>query len=169
MSDDEQPDSDGATVSSVTTPIRLEYDFTPGRTQSRFLRELREGRIEGRRCPDCEQVYVPPRGACPMCGTALGEAVEVADTGTVATFAVVNVSAQDVELPYVAAEVLFDGADTTTALLLKGVDPDEARMGMRVRARWKPEGERDFNLATIEYVEPTGEPDADYESYREQI
>lgn len=166
---DAADDAGDGVVTSVRTPIRLEYDYTPGLAGSRFLRAVREGDIRGRRCPGCEQVYVPPRGACPMCGEALGEEVEVADTGTVATFAIVNVSSHDVELPYVAAEVLLDGADTTATFLLKGVEPDEVRMGMRVKAHWKPPEERDFNLGNIEYVEPTGEPDADFETYKEQI
>lgn len=153
----------------LQTPIRLEYTYTPGTTGSQFLHAIREGRIVGRRCPDCSKVYVPPGGACPMCGTALGDEVEVADIGTVATFAIINVSAAPIPLPYVSAEVLFDGADITTAFLLKGVKPEDARMGMRVQAAWKDEADRDFTLANIQWVEPLDEPDADFETYQEHV
>jgi hypothetical protein len=37
-------------------------------------------------------------------------------------------------------------------------------MGMRVRAKWSDEPRA--TGAAIEWFEPTGEPDADYESYR---
>jgi uncharacterized protein len=159
-------------VDEVTTPIRLAYDYTPGRDQSRFLNAMAEGKIRGRRCPSCEKVYLPPRGVCSMCGVFFEEeSVEVADRGTVATFAVVNVPSTniDIELPYVAADVVFDGADTTTMFLLRGVRPDDVRMGMRVEARWRPRDEWETSMANIECVVPIDEPDAPYESYKEYV
>ena len=155
-------------ITRIVTPIRLEYRYSPGETASAFLRGVRQGKLLGRRCPSCLKVYVPPRGACPMCGVAYAEEVEVADTGTLVTFAVVNVNFANrvLEPPYVTAEVLFDGADTTTMVLLQGVPPDEVRMGMRVRAHWLPREEWDFTLANIDHVEPIDEPDAEYSTYQ---
>ena len=52
-----------------------------------------------------------------MCGVEFAEEVEVADTGTLVTFAVVNVNFANrvIELPYVFhGEVRFDGSDTTS-------------------------------------------------------
>ncbi len=158
-------------VSEIITPIRMEYRYTPGTATSQFLRNMKEGRLVGRRCPSCSKVYVPPRGGCPMCGVEFGEEVAVKDTGTVVTFAIVNVNFANrvVDLPYVSAEVAFDGSDTTTMVLLKGVGADEARMGMRVKAHWLPEAEWDYTLANIDYVEPIDEPDADYDSFKELV
>ena len=159
-------------IGVVDIPIRLEYRYTPGQVQSRFLRALADGRLLGFRCTSCEKVYLPPRGMCPMCGAAFEqEGVEVAKTGTVATFAVVNVpsSNSDIELPYVAAEVLLDGADTTSMFLLREVTPDDVRMGMRVETRWRPESEWDTSMANIECVVPIDEPDAPYEAYKEHV
>lgn len=159
-------------VGVVTIPIRLEYRYTPGAVQSRFLRALDEGRILGFRCPSCEKVYVPARGVCPMCGEQFEEeGVDVANTGTVATFAVINVPSSniDIELPYVAAEVLLDGADTTSLFLLREASPDDVRMGMRVQTRWRPREEWDTTLSNIECVVPLDEPDAPYESYKEHV
>ena len=174
MSEPEQATQDGAAAGPVTgivTPIRLEYRYTPGTASSAFLRGMKEGKVLGRRCPRCTKVYLPPRGGCPMCGVEFGEAVELADTGTLVTFAVVNVNFANrvIDLPYVSAEVVFDGADTTTMVLLQGVAPGDVRMGMRVRAHWLPREEWDFSLANIDYVEPIDEPDADYESFKELI
>jgi uncharacterized protein len=159
-------------VGVVGIPIRLGYRYTPGAVQSRFLRALAEGRLLGFRCRACGKVYVPPRGVCPMCGERFEEeGVEVADTGTVATFAIVNVPSAniDIELPYVAAEVLLDGSDTTSMFLLREVRPEDVRMGMRVRARWRPREEWDTTMANIDCVVPTGEPDAPYESFKEHV
>jgi uncharacterized OB-fold protein len=69
-----------------------------------------------------------------MCGEAFTETVELAESGTLVPFAVVNVNFANrvIDLPYVAGEVRFDGADTTTSILVSGCPPEEARMGMRV-------------------------------------
>jgi uncharacterized OB-fold protein len=158
-------------ITGIVTPIRLDYRYTPGAATSQFLKNIKEGKLRGRRCPSCSKVYLPPRGGCPMCGVEFAEDVEIKDTGTMVTFAVVNVNFANraVDLPYVTAEVAFDGADTTTTLLLKGVAPADARMGMRVKAVWLPEAEWDYTLANIDYVEPIDEPDADYDSFKEKL
>lgn len=158
-------------VTGIVTPIRLEYRYTPGTAASMFLRGMKQGEVRGRRCPSCSKVYVPPRAGCPMCGVEFAEEVLVKDTGTLVTFAVVNVNFANrvIDLPYVSAEVLFDGADTTTMVLLTGVPVDEVRMGMRVKAHWLPREQWDFSMTNIDHVEPIDEPDADYESYREHV
>ena len=158
-------------ITEIITPIRMEYRYTPGTATSQFLRNMKAGKLVGRRCTSCQKVYLPPRGGCPMCGVEFGEDVPVKNTGTVVTFAIVNVNFANrvIDLPYVSAEVAFDGADTTTMVLLKGVGADEARMGMRVQAHWLPEAEWDFTLANIDYVEPIDEPDAPFDSYKELV
>jgi uncharacterized protein len=158
-------------VTGIVTPIRLEYRYTPGTASSQFLRSMKEGKLMGRQCPSCTKVYLPPRGGCPMCGVEFADAVQVQDTGTVVTFAIVNVNFANrvVDLPYVSAEVAFDGSDTTTMVLLKGVSSEDARMGMRVKAHWVPQEEWDYTLANIDYVEPIDEPDADYDSFKEML
>jgi uncharacterized OB-fold protein len=158
-------------ITGITTPIRMEYRYTPGTATSEFLRAMKEGRFEGRRCPSCSKVYFPPRGGCSMCGVEFAEKVSLKNTGTVATYTVVNVNFANraVDLPYVVAEVKFDGADVTTSLLLKGVGVDEVRQGMRVVAQWIPEEEWDYSLANISHVEALDEPDAPFESYKEAI
>ena len=158
-------------ITGIVTPIRLDYTYTPGTAPSQFLRSMKEGRILGRRCPQCSKVYVPPRGSCPMCGREFAEEVEVADTGTLVTFAVVNVNFANrvIELPYVSGEVRFDGSDTTSMVLVQGIPVDEVRMGMRVKAHWIPKDQWDFTFANIDYVEPLDEPDADYADYKDFI
>lgn len=159
-------------VGVVDIPIRLEYRYTPGNVQSRFLHALAEGRLLGFRCTSCRKVYIPPRGMCPMCGEPFEhEGFEIADTGTVATFAIVNVPSVniDLELPYVAAEVVLDGADITTMFLLREARPEDVRMGMRVAARWRPREEWEHSMANIECVVPIDEPDAPYESFKEHV
>ena len=77
-------------VRSLRIPARLDYTFTAGEATSRFLKGIKEKRILGERCPVCQKVYVPPRGACPEDGVPTAEQVELPHTGIVTTFCVVN-------------------------------------------------------------------------------
>lgn len=157
-------------VRKIRTPIRLDYIITAGEAQSRFLRGVASGKILGQRCPQCEKVYVPPRGACPTCGVPTAEDVELGHKGTVTTFCVVNIPfAGSVEIPYVCASVLLDGADVTLFHLVQEVPVDEVRMGMRVEAVWVPRDELAPTLESIMHFRPTGEPDAPYESYKDKM
>ena len=161
----------GEDVTIVTTPVRLPYTYTAGPASDRFLRGTQDRKLLGRRCSRCSKVYLPPRGVCSMCGAPFTEeVVEVAQVGTVATFAIVNVNfaSRQVDLPYAAVEVLFDGANTTAQFLILGVTHDQVRMGMRVRAVWQ-EGDLEPTLSNITHVEPVDEPDAPYETFSEYV
>ncbi|HUC55834.1 MAG TPA: OB-fold domain-containing protein [Streptosporangiaceae bacterium] len=159
------------TVGMLIAPIKLSYHHTVSPGESSFLQALAEGRLIGQRCPACEKVYIPPRGACPVDGVPTETEIQLPDTGIVTTFCVVNVpfQGQQVPVPYVAASVLLDGADIAFQHLILGCEPDEVRMGMRVRAVWKPREQWETSLRNIEYFEPTGEPDAPYDSYAHHL
>lgn len=158
-------------VTGVVTPVSLDYLYAASPEESAFYRGLNQGRILGQRCPTCQKVYVPPRSACPADGTPTAEEVEVSQTGTITTFCVVNVPflGQKITPPYVSAYVLLDGADIAVLHLILGVPAAEVRMGMRVRAVWKPEEEWTYSLENIDHFEPAGEPDADYQTYRHHL
>ncbi|MET0803046.1 MAG: zinc ribbon domain-containing protein, partial [Acidimicrobiales bacterium] len=89
-------------VRSIRTPARLDYTYTAGISQSRFLRGMAEGKLLGERCPTCGKVYVPSRGACPVDGIPTEEVVELPSVGTVVSFCVVNVefTGRGIEIPY---------------------------------------------------------------------
>ncbi len=161
----------GAPVTMITTPVRLRYEHTASAGESRFLRGLADGRLLGERCPVCGKVYIPPRGSCPTDGVPTADEVELADIGTVTTFCVVNVPfpGQRVAPPYVAAAVLLDGADIPFQHLILGCEPSEVRMGMRVRAVWRPRAEWGTTPANIDHFRPADEPDAPYESYAHHL
>jgi uncharacterized protein len=162
--------SDPPSAGMTVTPVRLHYEHTASPGESAYLRGLAAGRLTGQRCGVCAQVYIPPRGTCPADGVPMAEEVDLPDTGTVTTFCVVNVGypGQRVPPPYVAAAVLLDGADIAFQHLILGCDPAEVRMGMRVRAVWKPPEERGMTGA-ISHFAPTGEPDTPYEAYARHL
>ncbi len=158
-------------VTTLATPIRVEYQYTAGLAQSRYLRGMAEGKFLGQRCPACHQVYVPPRGSCPTDGVATTDRVELGNTGTVTTYCVVNVpfQGQSIEIPYICAQILLDGANISFMGLIQEIPADRVRMGLRVQAVWKPPEERGPTLASVRYFAPTGEPDADYETYKDYL
>lgn len=154
-------------VTMIVTPIRLEYDFTAGVAQSHFLENLVKKTIVGQKCGEDGLVYVPPRGTDPASGLPTDIDVPLSTTGIVTTFCVVNVPFHPVDVPYVQATVLFDGADIGIMHLLQEVDPDEVRAGMRVEPVW--EDEIRPTMTSIKYFRPTGEPDAPREAYADHI
>ncbi|MFC4754336.1 Zn-ribbon domain-containing OB-fold protein [Dietzia aurantiaca] len=157
------PPTDDEPVTGIVTPIGLSVTHTAAPAESEFLRAIVEGRILGRRRSNGPEVYVPPRDYCPSDGVAMGEYVEVADTGTVATFGIVNVpfAGQEIKPPYVTAYILLDGSDVPVQHLVLGCEASEVRIGMRVRAVWAPESERPASMKAITHFEPSGEPDTD--------
>jgi uncharacterized OB-fold protein len=158
-------------VTGVVVPVSLDYDYAASPEESLFYRGLNEGRIMGQRCPTCQKVYIPPRSACPADGTPTEEEVELSQTGTVTTFCIVNVPflGQKITPPYVSAYVLLDGADIAVLHLILGVPAEEVRMGMRVKAVWKPKEEWTYSLENIDHFAPTGDPDADFDSYKHHL
>ena len=82
--------------------------------------------------------------------------MELADTGVVTTFCVVNVpfAGHAIEMPYVAASILLDGADIAFQHLIQGVPADQVRIGMRVRAVWRPRAEWRPTLENIAHFVP---------------
>ncbi len=156
-------------VKGFVSPVKLHYTVNAGRASSRFLRGLLERRILGQRCPVCQKVNVPPRGACPTCGVPTEEEVQLAETGTVTTFCIININfdAKARPLPYACASILLDGSDTTLFHLVQGVSAAELRMGMRVRAVW---AETPLpSLESIDHFTATGEPDAPFDAYKEHL
>ena len=76
---------------------------------------------------------------------------------------------QRLDPPYVVAQVLLDGADIPLPHLILGCVPEEVRMGLRVAAVWRERERWSTTPENIAHFAPTGEPDAPYESYADQL
>ena len=166
-----EPTAAQGPVEILQTPIELEYLFSAGQSASRFLRAMAEGKLLGQRCPVDGRVYFPTRGSCPQHGVVIdGEPVELTDHGTLVTYSIVRVPSPNIplDLPYISAQVLLDGANTVLMHLLK-CKLDDLHMGMRVKAVWKPREQWTTSVGNILYFEPSGEPDAPYDSFKEHI
>lgn len=155
-------------VTSIVTPIRLEYRTAAGRALTRYLRGIERGVFLGSRCPSCGQVYVPLRETCPADGTPVNAdtdaetdaEVELPGTGTITTFAVNHIpDARAPEVPYVCASVLLDGADVEMLALVGDVPAADVRIGMRVRAVWRPREEWGPTMDNVKWFAPVGGPE----------
>ncbi|MFO7591028.1 MAG: OB-fold domain-containing protein [Acidimicrobiia bacterium] len=155
-------------VERVDTPLRMDYLASSGRHMGAYLRAMKQKRILGERCPTTGQVFVPPRGATPTSGLPTTELVELADRGYVESFCVTRVpipGRDDLELPYISAWIVLDGANVGFIGLVTGIAPEEVRLGLRVEAVWRPDAELTESANNISSWIPTGEPDQTIESY----
>lgn len=119
----------------LVAPFRLEYTYkrSVGPVISRFLTELRDGKIVGIRTSGGE-VLVPPRSYDPRTGEATtGEFVEVGPAGVVTTCTAVAQGdpRRTLNEPASLALVRLDGADTGLVHWVRGT---EVAPGDRVRA-----------------------------------
>lgn len=155
-------------VTRFKVPVRLSYTIRAGYTGSRALRGLKDGKIYGYKCPATGKIYPDPRGPSPTDGELLTDQVELPDTGIVTQFCIVNIPSgvSYLSVPYAAGSILIDGADSPIFHLIGGCEYSQVRMGMRVRAKWKPREEWTHSTVNILYFEPTGEPDAAPEAFK---
>ncbi len=153
----------------IKTPVRLEYDHSAGVATSDFLRGLAQKKILGARSGPDAPVLVPARGADPRTSELAREMVEVSDKGTVVTFSVIRVPSQNIsfELPYVCISVLLDGAGVPMFHVLQNCEPGDARIGMRVQAKWVADAELVHDISSLQYFEPIDEPDVPFEQLKE--
>lgn len=137
---------------------KLEYAWDCGVAIGRYLEELKEGRLIGRKCSKCRRVLIPPRMFCELCFRPTDTWVYLKDTGIVRTFSIcyVNWDASRREEPIIPAVILIDGASKGMGImhLLGGVDPKKVKIGMKVQAVWKDEKEREGAITDIKYFKP---------------
>jgi uncharacterized OB-fold protein len=92
--------------------------------------------IQGKHCKECDSYYFPPRPVCPTCRRK-GELVDYRfkGLGKIHSFAIVRQAPDEFkrQLPYVVAQVELDEGTRLTAQIVN-VDPEDVKIGMRVRA-----------------------------------
>ena len=155
-------------VTGITVPIRLEYEINAGVAPSKYLRGIAEGKLMGQKAVGSDKVYLPPRGSDPTSGAPTEIEVEVSQNGTVTTYCITNIpglSESAPEVPYIAAQILLDGANTPYLALVQGIAVGDVRMGLRVKAVWDENLRPDARC--LKWFEPNGEPDAPYDTFRE--
>lgn len=137
---------------------RLEYQWDAGLAVGHYLAGLKDGVLMGRRCAHCSRILIPPRMFCEWCFTPTTEWVRLFDTGTVNTFSLCYVTWNMVRVsePQIPAVIEIDGASKGMGILhlLGEVESHRVRIGMPVKAVWKPPEERQGAITDIKYFKP---------------
>jgi uncharacterized OB-fold protein len=135
----------------------LRYAWDTGVAVGRFLSELKNGRIIGRRCHRCQRVLVPPRMFCERCFRPTDAWQLVEDSGAVNTYSesYIRWDVSRVAEPILIAVIEIDGASSGGFLHYLGeVKPEDLRIGMKVKAAWKLPEEREGSILDIRYFRP---------------
>ena len=120
-------------------PLTFGYKYRVGAWLDRYIDGLAEKKILGVKCPSCGRVIVPPRSVCGICYKKPTEWVEVGPEGELKNFTIgyVKLDAgeiKDADEPYVIGMIKLDGADSLLTALVKGVEPENLKVGLRLRA-----------------------------------
>lgn len=137
----------------------LKYAWSTGVAVTRFLQELKNAKIIGRKCNKCSRVLVPPRMFCEDCFRTTDEWVYVKDTGVVNTYSIAHVGtdASRLKEPLYIAVVNLDGPTPGMGFLHylgEVASEKKIKVGMKVQAVWKQESERTGSILDIKYFKP---------------
>jgi len=138
----------------------LRWAWDTGVGYGRYFAELKEGRIIGTRCHKCRRVLLPARAFCEWCFRPVDEWVYLGDTGTVNTFSIAYTDwiARRITEPRISGLIEIDGSGGVGIMHILGeVDPKKVKIGMRVKAVWKPKGKREGAITDIKYWKPLQE------------
>ena len=155
-----EADIAGGRVLSVHARLQAEYAWDAGLAIGRYLEGLKAGVILGVQCRRCQRTVVPPRAFCERCFGPMDAFVPLADTGTINTFSLCYVTwdVRRIATPLIPAVIDIDGTSPAAGILhlVGDVAPEMVRVGMRVRAVWKPAGERQGAITDIRHFKPLG-------------
>lgn len=155
-------------VKFIETTVSLDYERPLTLAIREYLDAIRDGRIIAHRCPECERVYTPPKGYCPICTVPHGKEheIELSSTGTLVGFTILNPDAlHQGQESIVRGTVLLDGSEVSITADLADVKPDEAHAGIRMRAVFADPSDEEaaegggWGGFGIKSWQRTGEPD----------
>lgn len=149
----------------LRAPYALEYTYrrSTGPVIGKFLGGLKVARLIGARTAS-GKVVVPPKEYCPETGeeVALGDLVEVGQTGTVTTWAWVTQPKPEhpLDRPFAFALIQLEGADTAMLHAVDAGDADRMKTGMRVEATWRDAEARSGSVLDLACFVPVEEDSA---------
>lgn len=145
-------------VTSVRYRPAAKFSWSAGEAMSRFLAELKEGKLIARTCRRCKRTLFPPRMFCEECFRPTDEWTYVRDTGTIETYSVsyIDLDARRIDDPVFVGVVSVDGASPKMGLMhfFGDVTAETIRIGMPVKAVWRPPEDRTGSVLDIRYWRP---------------
>lgn len=141
---------------SVDHAPEIQYKWATGVAITKFLAGLKEGKIYGVHCDDCERTVTPPRMFCEECFSPMNNYVELPDTGIINTFSVayIRTDAVRIDKPQIPVVIDIDGTTLTPSgflHLLDDVKIEDLKIGMKIKAVWKNPEDRTGDITDIKY------------------
>ena len=136
--------------------IDVYWIYTSGTAGDYFFKKLKEeGKFTAAKCKKCGRVYFPPRIYCEK-DFSETEFIEVSGEGTVRAFTVarLDINEKPLEKPEIYAIIDIDGTDGCIIHLLGEVEPEEVKVGMRVKPVLKDKDKREGRITDILYYKP---------------
>ena len=130
--------------------VRADFNFWVGRYLDRFFDNLENKKLIGNKCPKCDDVFVPPRKICGKCNMVIPleeNWVDLPDTGTLLNYTItpyrVNDRTHRKTKDLLLGMIQIDGSNTSIVYRLMNLDPNEVKIGMKVKIEWaeKPKGD----------------------------
>jgi acetyl-CoA C-acetyltransferase len=148
-------------VTHVDYTPDLRYAWDNGFALTTYLDGLKKGKLRGSMCPKCNRMMIPARSFCELCNLhTVTDYYDLPDSGIVETFTLSRVDWDSSFLPdgkvRIFAVISIDGATEHMGLVhwLDEVKPEDVKFGMKVKAVWKPEAEREGTVTDILYFKP---------------
>lgn len=166
-------------VKVLHSVVSLDYERPPTLVARRYTEAVGDKRLIGHRCPECERIYTPPKGYCPVCVVPTGDddEVELPAEGVLVTYTVTNPDRLHQQGGKTSARgsVMLDGTSISLMGELFEVPTEDVHTGMRMRAVWvelvdgQLPSSGGWGSVGIEGWEPTGEPDAPHDEVQELL
>jgi len=143
---------DGEQARRWTDHIPLQWKYTAGVAGERFLQLLKQGKLQASVCRSCNKLYLPPKIFCMDCFEQLNEWRDVpSDDGYIYSFTTIREGSEGERETLVL--VKFEGVEGGLLGRLRETKGEKPRIGMKVRAVFKPKQNRKGDLSDIDYFE----------------
>ncbi|MFX1288216.1 MAG: Zn-ribbon domain-containing OB-fold protein [Promethearchaeota archaeon] len=130
--------------------VRADFSFWVGRYLDKFYDNLENKKVIGNKCLKCGTVFVPPRKICGNCNVVIPleeNWVDLPDTGTLVNYTItpyrINDRTDRKAKNLLLGMVKIDGSDTSIIYRLLDLNPNEVKIGMKLKIEWteKPKGD----------------------------
>lgn len=131
--------------------VKAEFNFYVGKYQDKMYDAFENKKIVGNQCPECKDVFLPPRKICGKCNVTIPleeNWVDLPDTGTLVNwtaspYKITERGSRTVKKDKPIGMINIDGSSTAIVYELLDMEPEEIKTGMKVKAVWtnKPKGE----------------------------
>jgi uncharacterized OB-fold protein len=129
--------------------IPLRYEYTAGVAGQRFLQKIKEGKLEGAKCENCGETYLPLKMYCLKCFLEIRRFVEIEHHGRIAAVSTIyfDQACNKLEKPVHFAYVTF--GDVKGGVLHRVIS-GRPKIGSKVVIVFKPQKERVGSMLDIE-------------------